>query len=300
MEYAKKRLLLILNPVAGKQKSEKELNAIVQAFSTEKYDVTAFFTQKQGDATQYVIKYAPDHDYVVCGGGDGTLSEAVAGVVQSGCDLPVGYLPMGTTNDVARTLGLPLTIPEAIAAAQRGAPVAQDVALFNGEKYFSYVASFGAFTEASYNTPQWLKNKLGYHAYILTGLFDLGRHSPLQAQVEMGGYSLEGAYMFGSVTNSTSVAKIIKLDNQIVRLDDGKFEVLLVRHPQNPLDMERILNCISHQDYSTEHVVLFQTDAIKFEFANEIAWTLDGEYAGTARSAQIRVLHNAVRIVRPV
>ncbi|MBC8535972.1 YegS/Rv2252/BmrU family lipid kinase [Feifania hominis] len=293
------KVLLIVNPVAGKRRSRSGLFDIVEQLCHYGCTATVQTTGGRGDATATVRRLAPEYDMVICCGGDGTLSEVVTGLIQSGADIPIGYVPAGSTNDMANNLKLPRRIREAAQTVLTGSAAGHDVGLFDGGRYFSYVASFGAFTKVSYATPQWLKNRFGHFAYILDGIRSVGDLRPYRAKVEAEGEgSFEGEYLFGSVTNSTSIAGVIKLRENEVSLHDGKFEVLLVRNPKNPDDLRRILYGVTHRKYDETHVRFFHTDHITFQFDEDIAWTLDGEYAPGGRRSEIRVLPSAVKIIR--
>lgn len=199
-----KRILLIINPVSGRREILNKLSQIIDKFCKNGCLPTVAFTQKRGDAHRLAQTCPPDYDAVVCAGGDGTLNEVIGGLMAGGVNLPLGYLPVGTTNDLANSLGIPKNVLSAVDLILNSTPVLLDIGSFSG-RYFNYVASFGAFTEASYNAPQEVKNILGHAAYILEGIKSLGSIRRCRVRFEFNGQQLEDDYIFGAVTNTTSL-----------------------------------------------------------------------------------------------
>ncbi|MCQ2431603.1 MAG: diacylglycerol kinase family lipid kinase [Clostridia bacterium] len=300
------RLLLIINPASGMLQAKSNMFDIVSIFAKGGCIPTTLLTEKSGDAAEFVRKHAGVHDIIVCCGGDGTLNETITGMLQAGQHRPVGFIPCGTTNDMARTLGVPTgNVKKAAKAILSGDAVPQDIGSFCGKRYFNYVASFGAFTKVSYATPRWKKHLFGHMAYVMDGLLAINDIRPWKVRVSCAELEEEGEYAFGSVTNATSIAGLFKLDPKQVSLNDGKFEVMLVRHPKTPADMQEIIDTLLHQDYdraAEEHkhpmVRFFKTDHITFTPAEEMPWTLDGEFGGTPEVVEIRNLHGAVDLLR--
>ena len=273
---------------------------IADWFRGRGFDVTVMTTTKRGDAEEFAARYAPESDAVVCCGGDGTLNEIITGLMRTGCAKPIGYLPAGTTNDMARSLRLPANIKKAAKIVVGESPVPQDVGSFNGTKYFTYIASFGAFTQVSYGTPQWLKNRFGHFAYVLDGIRSVGEIKPYRLQVFRGDgeEAEEGEYIFGSISNSFSIGGVLHLNSSQVGLDDGRFEVLLIRNAPNLLEFQKILHDLKHRNFGNRYIEFFHADRVRFRFEREADWTLDGEYAGKPREIEIRNLHSAVSIIR--
>lgn len=293
-----KKVLLIINPTAGKKKIKFDSFDIPKLFCKNGYAVTALLTAKAGDAAEFVQQYAKGHDVLVCCGGDGTLNEIITGCMQSGCKLPIGYIPAGTTNDMAKTLRLPQSMKKAVSVICKEQPIDQDVGMFNHSKYFSYIASFGAFTKVSYATPQWLKNRFGHMAYVIDGMKSVGDIRPYRLKVKADGLEDEGEFLFGSVTNSRSVGGTLQFKPEDVCLNDGQFEVLLIRKPNNPLELRSIIYGVLHNKYNKKHILFFHANEVTFEFKKEIPWTVDGEFAGQVQTVAIENLHNAVKIIR--
>lgn len=301
MTDSRKRILLIVNPASGMLKSKDALLPILTVFSERGFITSVLTTSGAGDAAAFAGAYADTHDLVVCCGGDGTLNEVLSGMLKAGIRKPVGLIPCGTTNDVAHTMNLPcgsnLTNAAVVAAAGRAIP--HDIGVFNDSRIFSYVASFGAFTKVSYDTPQWLKNMFGHFAYVLDGIASVGDIHPQKMQVRAGETVIEGEFIFGSVTNATSVGGVVKLNERDVRVNDGKFEILLIKNPRKPSDLTRILSCLKKQQYDGEFIYLLSEASVEFCSACEVPWTVDGERAGSPKNVKIVNLHNAVTMIYP-
>ena len=234
---------------------------------------------------------------MACIGGDGTLSEVVSGLMQVPNPPPLGYIPMGTTNDVASTLGLPKNAIDAALRIVTGTPTEFDVGSFGDKDYFTYIAAFGAFTAVSYETPQNEKQALGHLAYLLEGMSRLNRIDHYRARVEYEGGVIDGDFIFGGVSNSTSVAGMVRLRKDLVSLGDGLSEVLLIRNPQKVGDLSRIISGVLSQNYDSENVILFQSKELRFTFEEPVAWTRDGEAGGVTTDVTLKNNHAAIRII---
>ncbi len=292
-----KKLLLILNPCSGKKKASHALADVVNVFNRGGYDVTVYITAARGDATKVVAQRAPEFDLVVCAGGDGTFNETISGLLAGGHDTPIGYLPAGSTNDFASSLHLSKNLVEAARDIVEGTPRRLDVGRFN-DRYFSYVASFGAFTRASYATSQNVKNALGHLAYILSGIKELAyiRSRRLRFTLD-DGRVLEDEYIFGAISNSTSVAGILTLSEDLVDMNDGVFELLLVRKPENLLELNDCVLALTTQDYHTPMLTFTSTRSVEIEAPEDMDWTLDGEREPGRAHCRAENLHDAIRIV---
>ena len=292
------RMMLLVNPNAGKGGYRGVLSEILQIFCNAGWQPTVFFTQTAGEAPGMVERYAPDYDLVVCLGGDGTLSEVCAGMMRLGDrKKPIGYIPLGTANDVARTLGLSAKPVEAAQNILTGKPFPLDIGQFGADDFFTYVAAFGAFTEVSYGTPQETKHALGHLAYMLEGIRQLPKITDYHAVVEYDGGTVEDDFIFGAVTNSTSVAGLVRLDADSVNLADGMFEVLLVRKPQDVRDLGNIISSVLSTEFSGPNVLFLKSRAVRFTFEQPVAWTRDGEDGKRHLEVQIRNRHPGVEII---
>ena len=298
MENEKRKVLLIVNPCAGRSKSRAGTFDIVNQFSKNDYEFSIHTTKCQGDATEIVKNNAAGKDLVVCCGGDGTLNETINGVMDLPNRIPIGYIPCGSTNDLASTLGIPTKLNEATALIINGQTNSYDIGLFNN-RYYSYVASFGAFTRASYATSQRMKNIFGHAAYIFNGVFkEWGNIRSTHMKIEYDDGELEGDFSFGAISNSTSVAGLFRFDKNTVRLNDGKFELLLVRKA-GFVDAPHLLASIKRKQYDGKRIILLRTGHVKITAEKEIPWTLDGEFGGEHKTVMVHVLSKAIDICSP-
>ena len=292
-----KKMLFVMNPYAGTRHAVKNVVDIISIFNRADYDVLVYMTAGQGDAIRITREKAKDLDLVVCAGGDGTFNETISGILQSGADVPVGYIPCGSTNDFASSLKLPGNVLQAAKAIVEGQPVTYDVGLF-GDRYFSYVASFGAFTKASYATPQNVKNALGHMAYILGGISELSQIRKEHVRIELDDQTIEDDFIFGAVSNSTSMGGILTLDPKQVDMRDGKFELLLVRAPKNLAEIGECIQALQTQKYNCSMMTFLSTQNLTVYAKPEMPWTLDGERADGQEQIQIRNLHHAIRLMK--
>lgn len=298
---AEKKMLFILNPKAGTMQANKHILDIVETFEDGGYLFTIKLTKKSGDARDFAEQYAKEVDLIVCAGGDGTLNEVVEGVLSAESDCPIGYIPAGSTNDFGNSLGLPKDIKTAAESIVRGTPETIDVGSFN-HRYFSYVASFGAFTSTSYTVPQNLKNIMGHTAYVLQGIRDVISIKPIHARVvvEPGTpqeYAVEGDYIFGAICNSTSIGGIIKLDAFGVNMNDGLMEALLIRSPSNIIELNAIARTLLSGSLESPNITFFSGKRFRIEIQGGTHWTLDGEYEEGADVIEIDTLDSAVRLM---
>lgn len=293
-----KKALLIVNPCSGKNKSRAGTFDIVDKFSKSDYEFSIHSTKCQGDATNIVKDELEGHDLVVCCGGDGTLNETINGVIDMPKRVPIGYIPAGTTNDLASSLGLPTTIKEAADVIIDGHTNDYDIGLFNN-RCFCYVASFGAFARSSYSTPQKLKNKLGHTAYVAAAIPQVFEIHPTKMRIEYDGGVIEDEFMFGAISNSLSVGGFFKLPKDKVKFNDGQFEVLLVKKV-HMTSLFSILSKVRKQQYDGKQIIMFQTRKLKITAPDEaVAWTLDGEFGGNHHDVMVNVLERAVEIYSP-
>ena len=281
-----KKMLFVMNPYAGTRRANKYLADIVSLFNAGGYEVTIYMTGGPGDASRLVQEHAAKHDVVVCCGGDGTFNEAINGIMKSGCSLPLGYIPAGSTNDFAASLKLPSKIMEAAQLIVDGTPVSYDIGQF-GSRYFSYVASFGAFTKVSYSTPQNIKNALGHAAYLLESIQELSQIKPIHMRLQLEGEIIEDDFLFGAISNSTSMGGILTLDPKKVDMRDGKFELLLVRAPRNLAEIPECIRAIQSQTYNCSMIKFRSSPSVLATSKQPLVWTLDGERSDAVTNVEI-------------
>ncbi|MCI8635708.1 MAG: YegS/Rv2252/BmrU family lipid kinase [Eubacterium sp.] len=291
-----KKLLFIFNPQAGKAQIKSRLLQILDIMVQESYEVTIYPTRGREDALNIVQERAKDFELIVCSGGDGTLDEAVSGIMRSGQHIPLGYIPAGSTNDFANSLKIPRDMIKAAQIAVCGRKFACDVGAFN-EKYFIYVAAFGIFTEVSYRTRQEWKNILGHAAYILEGVKSLPEITSYYMRVEYDDVVIEDEFIYGMITNSNSVGGFKNMTGKNILLDDGKFEVTLIRCPKNFAELNEILASLTNLIDNTDLIYSTKSDHVKILSEEEISWTLDGEFGGKVREVDICNIHQALEIM---
>lgn len=291
-----RKLLFILNPQSGRRESRVRLFDLVDLFSRHHCIVTVCPTRMRQDATHFVQKHAREFDLVLCCGGDGTLNETVTGLMSLPDRPPLGYIPAGTTNDMANSLRLPRNLLSAAETVLQGQLRPHDIGTFH-DGYFVYAAAFGAFTEVSYVTPQPAKIALGPIAYLLEGIRRLPDIRPYRMTVEHDDITIAGDFLFGAVTNTHSIAGIRNPMPGEVHLDDGLFEVLLVRNPTTPRQLRRILSDLSRRRFDNENILFFQTDRVRFDGEKAVPWTIDGEDGGSHSHTEIMNLPRSVRFL---
>lgn len=297
----KEKLLLILNPKSGTMRARDNFFSICSIFCEANFDVSIRITKYPGHAAEIAYNDAMYFDRIVCCGGDGTLHEVVCGLLRLGSDKrpPLGYIPSGTTNDFAKNFGLPSDSSKAAVRIIEGDITNIDVGKFgNDDNYFTYVASTGAFTDTSYRTPQNLKNAIGYMAYVIDAITHLGNIKPIHMRVTAGEKVFCGDYIFASVSNSTTVAKMIKIDKVGVDMSDGLFELILIKSPQNLKDADTIAKSLLIPNDPKCGLVRAQADSIRFELDSESMWTLDGEFAKAPEDFTITNMYRTLKFIK--
>ena len=292
-----KKLLFIMNAFAGQKKANKVLPEILTVFTEAGYEIQIAMTTGPGAATRLAAERGADVDLIVCCGGDGTLNETVTGLLQAGLNIPVGYIPTGTTNDFAASLKLSHNPVEAARDIVEGQEVSYDVGKF-GDRYFCYVASFGAFTKTSYAMPQSVKNALGHTAYVLGGISELSQIKDEHVRMEIDGEVIEDDFLFGAICNSTSIGGILTLPPNRVDMGDGIFEVMLIRAPRNLTELTECILSVQNQSYNCGMITFRPARSVKISVDPFISWTLDGEKADGYTEVTAENLHQAIRIVK--
>ncbi|MBQ8523954.1 MAG: YegS/Rv2252/BmrU family lipid kinase [Clostridia bacterium] len=294
-----KNVLLIINPRAGKTKVKTCLFDIVDILSEHDMTVTVEITRYSGHARDMCSYISDSYDMVICAGGDGTLNEVFAGMISSKKHIPIGYIPAGSTNDFGSTLKLSKDMKKAASDIVTGVTRTIDIGKFDN-RFFSYVASFGAFTKASYSTPQEIKNTLGHLAYVLEGMKDLPTIKGEYARIVTdNGTVHEGEFIFGAIANSTSVGGVISLDKRLVTMNDGRFELMLIKNPKNIVELNKCINALLTKNYNTDMIIFDSLRSAEIVTENPLTWSLDGERCDTDGKVSIKNLNNAIRMVLP-
>jgi len=294
----RKRLLFFLNPNAGHQELKSHLLEILQIFTEGGYEVTVHPTRHPGDATEQIRSRGAEFDTIVCAGGDGTLNEAISGLMSLERRPLLGYLPCGTVNDMAATLGLNRHPVAAAKAIVEGSPKPLDTGHFAPDRWFAYVAGFGAFTDVSYQTPQEDKRIFGRLAYLANGVRSLGEIRPLHVRFSVNGADYEDDLLLGLVCSTTSVGGFhAKAEDLSVKLDDGLFEVVLAKNITSLNDLNALATLLLKGTFDPKFFYTFQTDRISFSFDEPVKWTLDGEFGGQWDHALIETHRKAVQLL---
>lgn len=293
-----KQLLFVFNPKSGKSQIRNHLVDIMDIFIKAGYEVQVYVTQSRLDAKRAAEKYGASVDLLVCSGGDGTLNEIISGLMELPHQPLLGYIPAGSTNDFASSLEIPKSMKRAAVMAVDGRPFAIDIGRFCHERFFVYVAGFGAFTEVSYMTSQDKKNRMGHQAYMIEGVKSLTAIKTYMMRFEWEDSVVDGEFIFGMVTNTISVGGFKGLVSQDVALNDGYFEVLLIRAPKTPLDLSNIVSYMFLKEEQNEFVYRFKTRTLKVVSEEPVDWVLDGEFGGTRTEVFVENLQNRIQIQR--
>ena len=291
-----KKMLFVYNANAGKAQIKNHLVPILDTFVKGGYDVVVRPTQQRLDAFETVKQRADEFDLIACSGGDGTLNETVKGVISSGQRVPIGYIPAGTTNDFATSLGISKDMTEAAADIISGTPFECDIGEFNGIN-FNYIAAFGLFTEVSYQTSQQKKNLFGHLAYVIEGAKSLASVTSYHMKIEYDDKVIEDDFIFGMVSNSMSVGGFTSKTDLGVKLDDGLFEAAFIKMPKSSVQLQETLSALKKFELASDFFYLFRAKKIKISSSELIPWTLDGEFGGNIKEAEINCCHKAVSFI---
>lgn len=293
-----KRLLFVYNPKAGKAGICNCLSDVIDKFVKKGYEVTIYPTQCKGDGEVKVRERQAVYDRIICSGGDGTLDEIVTGMICSGEKVPIGYIPAGSTNDFARSIKIPRNMRKAADIAAADNYFSCDIGKFN-DRYFVYVAAFGLFTDVTYETDQNLKNHFGYAAYVAEAIKRLQSIEAIPLTIEYDGNVITGNFIVGMITNSNSVGGMRALTGPNVELNDGLFEVLLIKEPESVIELNSIPPAILDRRLKSDCVITFKCSSMSIKSDEPISWTLDGEFGGCVNKVQIDNLNKAVEFVVP-
>lgn len=294
-----KNMLFVFNPNSGKAQLKNSLMKIIQIFSNADYEVTVYPTKAALDGYEKIKAAKGLYDIIVCSGGDGTLNEVVSAVITYGDEkVPIGYIPSGSTNDFAKSLGIPSDKIRAAYNVVSGESFSCDIGIINDRRYFNYVAAFGAFTDVAYETPQDLKNMFGHQAYVIEGAKRLLNLKAYKMKVTSSRLDIEDNFIYGMVSNSSSVGGMKGLIGDNVDFQDGVFEVTLIRKIRNALDFQQLINAFMTQRLeSCDMIYSFKTNNITFESPDNIKWTLDGEFGGEHNKVNLKVCPKAVDFI---
>lgn len=285
--------MIIVNPIAGKGSAKNAIYEIVDELVRFENLPAVFTTQYNGHATKLIHEYAKAFDFIICCGGDGTLNEVISSIMCLDKQIYLGYVPAGTVNDFASTLNITKNPREGVRMMLSERTFACDIGKFN-EQFFTYVAGFGAFTDVSYTTSQTIKSVLGKAAYFLESMKHLPNFKTYALKINYENQVIEDKFAFGAITNSKSVGGMQSASTKTAELDDGLFEVLFIRMPQNPLDLQFLITTLLKQEINEKFMCFFKTDRLLIESEEEIRWTLDGEDGGLHKKIIIENKNKAI------
>ena len=295
-----KKVLLIVNPISGKMKAKASLVDVISVIQSKGMLVTVVLTEYRGHAKELSQSASKQgYDIIICFGGDGTLNETISGIMQSGKKLPLGYIPAGSTNDFAKSMMLSSNPAKAALAVAKGNEIKIDIGSFGDTAYFTYVAAFGIFTATSYNVSQGLKNVLGHFAYVLGGVKEIANMRSYRVKVILDNQTeIEDDFVFWAIANSTSIAGIVKLNENDVDKSDGIFEVGLIKKPKNIIELNKTITAVSTSNFNNGGVELYHAKTIQIISNEELDWTLDGEYAKGGKDIIIKNNKQAISFIK--
>ena len=293
----KKKLLLIINPVAGRAEVRHNLVPILEIFESAGYIVTVFVTGKSGDATDIIIRMGKDYDLIVCSGGDGTMSEVTTGIIKAGIYVPVGYMPAGSTNDFAAYHDLPTDMLKAARQIVLGDQRPVDVISYDNEHFSINASDFGIFTWISYSTSQRQKNMLGGLAYVLEGVKDFKKLRSQYVKVTANNMVFEGDILFGLICNATRVVGTLTKKGKIIQGDDGIMEIGLVEKPKNAIEFQNIIKSIQSGELTHKNIHVFKAKKITLETKEPLDWSMDGEHYVSPLCCEIESLRHRITLI---
>ena len=298
----RKKVLILINRSAGITRNKDNAYSIVQEFALAGFEpiVYPIVPGTELDSEKIIADYDGEVELVICAGGDGTLNHVVNGALKMKNPVKIGYIPSGSTNDFAKGFGIPSDTHKACKNAISGREMAYDVGRI-GDRYFNYVAAFGAFSDISYSTNQRYKNELGHAADVLNAISELPAQMSysLKMKVKYDDLEEEGNYLFGAICNSTSIGGTNILNKAEIFLDDGEMELLLIKAPSNITELPLIVDCLRRHDLNNEYITFAKIKEAHFTSDKEVEWTVDGEYGGGFRNADVTVNRRAVTIMVP-
>ena len=293
-----RRMMLVVNPAAGRRASERSLSKVCRILLENDWHVTTFVTGNRGEATDYVRQFSDGYDRITCMGGDGTLNEVINGIMQAGSEIPVAFIPCGSTNDFATTQGISFDIGKAALQAANGKETPTDICALN-ERFFAFHSAFGYFANVVNSTKQDVKNIFGYLAYIMDGALDITKLHPVHCRFHVGSTVHEGDYVYGGCLGTVSLGgNLLSLDEEMVKLDDGRFEALLIRAPQDLIDFGDLLNDLSTNTLNGSHTEFFDFSEAYCEFDEDPSWCIDGEPYSGPLDTKLTVLQKRLTLIK--
>lgn len=291
------KVLAIINPTSGKGNISDKINEIKQNLEEQDMQVDIQFTQKDNNAKNILENYKEEKDLILICGGDGTLNEVVTAIINNKEQPSLSFIPLGTTNDLARTLDMPIKDISITKRLLQSKARLIDIGKFNNDKYFCYVAAFGVITDVAYITSQKAKNKYGRLAYYMNAIKELIHIPTYKMKIQCNNKKIEDEFIYGGISNSESIAGLKWFAKGEIQLDDGEFEAIFVRKPRSIFGYFKILGSFFRKNYTDNKYIVFeQTNHLKIESEEQIKWTTDGEYAGETNLVEINNCHKAIEL----
>ena len=291
------KVLTIINPTSGKGNIANYANEIKHNLEKQDMDVNIQLTKKGYNAKKIILENIEGQDLILICGGDGTFNEAVSAIMETGVQISIAYIPLGTTNDLARSLNMPIKDISITKKLLESKAKVLDIGKFNEDRYFTYIAAFGVMTDVSYKTSQKAKNKYGKIAYYLKAIKELIKIPTYKVKIKFDEEELEGEFIYGGISNSMSIAGFKWFNEEDVDLSDGKFEAIFIRKPKKLSGYFRLINDFRHKDYMVNRdFVYFKASNIQIQTDQNVAWTIDGEYAGDMNFVEIENINKAIEL----
>lgn len=272
-----KKCVVIINAKSGDSKGIREVKKIETIIENYNYDVKIILTEYRGHAKEIMKNLDNDIDLVISVGGDGTFSEVMNGNLERNKRIVLAHLPVGTTNDIGHMYGLGNNLYTNLKLILEGTIKKVDVGLINNHA-FTYVASYGKFMDIPYKTPQELKRRLGYLAYILEVVKRIFQHIPkYKINFYINGEKHTGKYTFIIISNANRIAGINNFYNNI-KLDDDKLEVMFCSLNKK-IDILKAFYTLKTSDVKyISGVEIYEVNNLKIEFLDKVKpWCTDGE-----------------------
>ena len=289
------KVLTIINPTSGKGNIANYANEIKHNLEKQNMEVNMQLTKKGYNAKKIILDNIEGQDLILICGGDGTFNEAVSAIMETGVQISIAYIPLGTTNDLARSLNMPIKDISITKKLLESKAKVLDIGKFNEDRYFTYIAAFGVMTDVAYKTSQKAKNKYGKIAYYMKAIKELIKIPTYKVKIKFDEEELEGEFIYGGISNSMSIAGFKWFNEEDIDLSDGKFEAIFIRKPKKLSGYFRLLNDFRHKDYMVNRdFVYFKASNIQIQTDKNVAWTIDGEYAGDMNFVDIKNCNKAI------
>lgn len=275
-----KRARLIYNPTSGREEMKRRLPEILQRLEYGGFETSTHATIGEGDATIAAAEAIErGFDAIIAAGGDGTLYEVINGMSEKHNRPPLGIVPVGTTNDFARALGIPKHWEYAVDLIVQQHTRGIDVGRVN-QKYFINIAGGGSMTELTYEVPSKLKTMLGQLAYYMKGLEKLPRLRPTELSIRSNEAIVHEEVMMFLVCNSNSVGGFEKLAPE-ASMSDGLLDVFILRKCNLAEFVRIVSSALRGEHINDPHIIYFQTQSVQVTSPDYVQLNLDGEFGGT-------------------